>query len=157
MRKESRTVALLLAAFAAAALLLAMLPSLVKSEAGGRIVRAPFALLCHQIAERSVRIAGEPMSLCARCSGIFAGIFTGSLIALALRFRRIPGALAITFSIPLLIDGITQASGLRESFNGLRFATGIVAAAAAMVWVLGTIASGARESSQILDEPGAIG
>lgn len=39
-----------------------------------------FSWLCHQMRERSFLIKGEPLAVCARCLGIYAGIFVGSLV-----------------------------------------------------------------------------
>ena len=33
--------------------------------------------LCHQISGRSFQINGQPLSLCARCTGMYVGIFVG--------------------------------------------------------------------------------
>ena len=42
-------------------------PHLAKSIYGG------FALLCHQLPERSYFIAGHKFAVCARCTGLYAG------------------------------------------------------------------------------------
>jgi uncharacterized membrane protein len=42
-------------------------------------------------------------------------------------------------AIPMLIDGLTQLSGLRESTNPLRLVTGFVAAFAFGAWALSAI------------------
>jgi len=39
-----------------------------------------FDYLCHQIPGRSFWINGQPMAVCARCFGIYSGMFTGWLI-----------------------------------------------------------------------------
>jgi uncharacterized membrane protein len=44
--------------------------------------------LCHQIVERSFQINGQPVSLCARCTGMYVGIFIGLAYQLALGRRR---------------------------------------------------------------------
>src|ERR1043165_9302763 len=36
-----------------------------------------FAALCHQIPERSFYLAGQPLAVCARCFGIYAGFALG--------------------------------------------------------------------------------
>src|SRR5437868_1280699 len=43
--------------------------------------RAPFQLLCHGIASHSFSIAGTAMPICARCTGIYAGLLLGILFS----------------------------------------------------------------------------
>lgn len=44
--------------------------------------------ICHQRPERSYQIAGQPMPVCARCSGLYAGAPLGLLVAWAWPGRR---------------------------------------------------------------------
>ncbi|MBN2045096.1 MAG: DUF2085 domain-containing protein [Anaerolineales bacterium] len=44
--------------------------------------------LCHQISSRSFQINGQPVSLCARCTGMYVGIFVGLAYQLILGRRR---------------------------------------------------------------------
>lgn len=39
-----------------------------------------FSGLCHQIPERSFWINGQPMAVCSRCFGIYAGFFLGWML-----------------------------------------------------------------------------
>lgn len=41
-----------------------------------------FSDLCHQIAERSFWLNGQPMAVCSRCLGIYSGFLTGLLLML---------------------------------------------------------------------------
>ena len=81
------------------------------------------------------------MPICARCTAIWGGLFLGSAI-FALFWRSIGnvplGALAVAV-LPLVIDGGTQAIGVRESTNGLRALTGAVAGVAFALWALATL------------------
>jgi hypothetical protein len=43
-------------------------------------VRLVYGQACHQIAERCFSIAGQPMAACARCAGVFAGLFLAGLL-----------------------------------------------------------------------------
>ena len=38
-----------------------------------------FSLICHQLSTRSFWIAGAPMGICARCTGVYVGLFCASL------------------------------------------------------------------------------
>ena len=93
--------------------------------------------LCHQISERSFKINGQPISLCARCTGMYMGAFLGILFQLGLGRRRtawpdkkilfVLGAFFVAFGI----DGTNSAaklflqhSLLYEPNNTLRLLTG---------------------------------
>lgn len=39
-----------------------------------------FGDLCHQIADRSFWLNGQPMAVCSRCLGIYSGLFIGLLV-----------------------------------------------------------------------------
>jgi uncharacterized membrane protein len=54
------------------------------------------------------------------CLGIFGALFLG------LARLTIPMPLRVIFVLPLLLDGFSQAFGLRRSNNALRFVTGLL-------------------------------
>jgi uncharacterized membrane protein len=92
---------------------------------------------CHQLPERSFRLNGRRMPVCARCTGIIIGNLIGEaacLIASGLnpysRFhiqRSINYCLIMSsFMIPLLLDGSIQFFTGYESNNPLRLVTGIL-------------------------------
>lgn len=99
--------------------------------------RAGFAV-CHQLPERTFAIAGQPLPLCARCSGTFLGALAG-MIVLTLRGRgragRLPGrehlAVLVLFVLAWAVDGANSfltffpdAPHLYEPNNLLRLVTG---------------------------------
>lgn len=78
---------------------------------------------CHQIPERSFFIAGHPFPLCARCTGILAGMV---IFPLFLLFKvEIPCFLSLLFIFPLVFDGGIQLIFCIMSNNIRRFLTGI--------------------------------
>lgn len=93
--------------------------------------------LCHQISERSFQINGQPISLCARCTGMYMGALVGILYQLGLGRRRTSWpdkkylvVLAIFFTA-FAIDGSNSAAKLflqhgllYEPNNTLRLLTG---------------------------------
>lgn len=92
---------------------------------------AAYRPFCHQKAERSLFIFGGQMTVCARCFGIYAGAFVGSLAAaIAIKKRDEARAISIYYVaaalLPLAIDGVTQLMGLRGSSEPLRLATGLL-------------------------------
>jgi uncharacterized membrane protein len=104
----------------------------------GKAVAVGFAI-CHRIAERSFQIEGLPLPLCARCTGIYLGVITGYLIAIArgrLRAGGLPrrGIIAplIGFGIVMGIDGLNSyiqlfpgTYGVYPASNVLRLVTGM--------------------------------
>lgn len=130
-----RILALTLLAFASlmvgGAVLVAMADSGLIAD-GGRLL---YRLTCHGLEHRSFFIDGAAMPICARCTGIWGGMAAASALVLAGAGRRprINLPIALIAVGPLVVDGVTQALGLRESFNLLRVATGLPAG---MVWTL---------------------
>jgi len=90
--------------------------------------------ICHQLAERSFCLAGVPLALCARCSGLVFGLWLGWFMA---GIQRGSGALLpanrlwIIAGVVLLVsDGFLNTIGLVSSPNWWRGLTGLVAGAA---------------------------
>jgi uncharacterized membrane protein len=103
--------------------------------------RLLFRLMCHGRPERCLELFGAPMPICARCTGIYLGLMAGLAAfwlvrSLSEKALRIATFIALT---PLAIDGLTQLSGLRESTNELRIATGLVAGLAFGLWILAVV------------------
>jgi len=79
---------------------------------------------CHRLPERSIKCFGLEKFFCSRCIGIFFGGIIG--IGFITFNVHIPISSAIVLIIPLIVDGLTQAAGLRESTNVLRLLTGVL-------------------------------
>ncbi|WP_413307338.1 DUF2085 domain-containing protein [Bacillus sp. 1P10SD] len=87
--------------------------------------------ICHQLEDRSLQISGETLSVCARDTGIYIGIFS-SLTYLHLTKRKkkitIP-TIKVSFfllllMVPMMIDGLGSYLHLFESDNIKRMVTG---------------------------------
>lgn len=110
------------------------------SGLSGKLTAVGYAI-CHQIIARSFLIGGDPMPLCARCTGIYLGVTTGWLlmqIAGRSRAAHMPGrGVAAVLSLAVVamgIDGINSylhlfpgGVGVYEPHNTLRVVTGIFA------------------------------
>lgn len=108
---------------------------------GPQWLRLPFRFLCHGIAERSLTLAGVPMPICARCTGIYAGVLAGltAFPLIPMLRESVMRVVAFAAVTPLAIDGLTQLVGLRESTNPLRLATGAAAGIAFGLWILSAV------------------
>ena len=103
--------------------------------------RLLFRFICHGRVERSLELFGVPMPICARCTGIYVGLLAGLMAYWLLRSvaEKTMRAVAFVAVTPLAIDGLTQLSGLRESTNELRIATGVIAGIAFGLWILSAV------------------
>ena len=113
--------------------------------------RLLFRPLCHGIVHRCLYVWGVPMPICARCTGIYAGMLGGILVfALAhawVRSKVMKVAMAVT-ALAMALDGGTQALRLRESTNTLRLATGIPLAFFFLLWALSVIEEGSGAAGE---------
>lgn len=106
----------------------------------GEAVRRAFSALCHQIPERSPHLAGSPVALCHRCSGVLAGLVLGIAVAPALarglRQRIARGAQAgwlVAAALPTAVDWLLGATGVWANTPASRLVTGALFGLAAGV------------------------
>lgn len=93
------------------------------------ILNSVGGLVCHQLPERTFEIGGHLLCVCARDTGIYIGILVGLLlVVMGRRERSGPPSLYLILAmiLPLILDGSTQALGLRTSTNQLRLVTGLL-------------------------------
>ena len=86
-------------------------------------------LICHRIPERTFKIRGHYFPVCSRCTGLYIGSFSYFIYVYFyyVNYDFILVLIATFMMIPTFLDGITQYLGLRESWNFLRFSTGLIA------------------------------
>ena len=149
-------VAAFLAAIPATILSAALLASWAIGAGASDRFRLLFRFLCHGLPQRSLELFGTTMPICARCTGIYAGLLAGVIVFVLIgrsRGARLssPAPFSAHFKpahfrtamlialLPMAIDGLSQAAGLRESTNALRIVTGVVAAFAFGLWVLSSV------------------
>ena len=103
--------------------------------------RLLFRMMCHGFAPRCLELWNVPMPICARCTGIYVGLFLGLALfcAFPIVHERALRMVMYAAATPMALDGLTQLAGLRESVNPLRIATGLVAGFAFGLWVLSAI------------------
>lgn len=103
--------------------------------------RLLFRLTCHGMEERCLWLWGVPMPICARCAAIYGGILAGVFAFAVVPWvrERVMRTFALLALVPLGLDGLSQMTGLRESTNPLRIATGLIAGFAFGLWILSAV------------------
>jgi uncharacterized membrane protein len=113
------------------------------------LLYALFDPVCHQIPERSFHLAGAPLAVCHRCSGLYLGFALG--IA---SWPRFPAAAAhllaqprwiVAFAVPLAADALFVANS-----QGSRFGTGLLAAFPVALLALAAASQLAASSTTVL-------
>jgi uncharacterized membrane protein len=124
------------------------------------LVYAAGAFVCHQRPERSFWLAGKPLPVCARCTGLYLSALAGGVLALTLS-RRSPAAthprwiLAVA-CIPTAATWIGEFAGLIHPSNLTRAIAAVpLGAAAAWVVVALLTASGKPEAGSRKPEAGS--
>ena len=87
-----------------------------------------FSKFCHQIPERSFEIAGHPLAVCARCTGIYFGFAVGVLVyplVRSLKRTDAPGRVWLLVAlVPTAIDFSLGFFGILENTHLSRLLTG---------------------------------
>ena len=153
MKRDTKIVLAFIAAIPTVILGAATLCTWAISQGASMRWRLLFRLMCHGKVERCVELFGAPMPICARCVGIYAGMLLGILAfwAVPLLREKVMRGVAFAAAAPLALDGLTQLTGLRESTNELRIATGVIAGLAFGLWILSAVERRKDASSHILD------
>ena len=141
MRRETLIAASVFAAIPLVMLSAALLCTWAVAHGASPMWRWPFRFTYHGIASRCYILWGVPMPICARCTAIYIGLFTGlaSFFAFPSVQERILRMLLVTSIGLMAIDGLTQLVHLRESTNDVRLATGLALGFTFGMWVLAAI------------------
>jgi len=95
-----------------------------------RFLYAAFSPTCHQIPSRCFYAFGNPVAVCARCLGIYAGFLLGAVIYPLINGLSKPSMpkakTLILLSIPIIMDAAGNLTGLWTSSNWVRLLTGII-------------------------------
>lgn len=88
--------------------------------------------ICHQLEERSLHVSGATLSVCARDTGIYIGIFSTVLYLHIVKRKSIISIptikvsfLLLFFMVPMIFDGLGSYTHLFQSNNVRRLITGI--------------------------------
>jgi len=94
------------------------------------LIYAVFSHVCHQIPERCFFIFGYPLTVCARCLGIYTGFFAGATLYPFIKgFSNLSLPKTKNFillSIPISIDTLGNLFYVWSTSDLLRFITGFI-------------------------------
>lgn len=106
----------------------------------GLTIYRAFSYVCHQIPERSFFIAGHQFAVCARCTGIYAGFTSATVLYPLLRSLRRTEAPARKWlflaAAPLAIDFTLGFLGIWQNTRSSRFTTGALLGAVSVFYVM---------------------
>lgn len=104
------------------------------------VIYRAFSFLCHQIPERSFHLEGHALGVCARCTGIYAGLAASVLFYPLLRSLKRAEAPAriwlVLACVPITIDFSLGFLGVWQNTHFSRFATGAIFGAVCALFVV---------------------
>ena len=110
------------------------------------VIRLAQAPACHQIPGRCLHLAGYPMSLCARCTGLALGFALGCAALLSLYLRmpeRAPAfpdrRLLAAAALPAAAEWLGELGGLWPSSSPVRAGVAVILGCAVCLFVLPAI------------------
>lgn len=141
-------VAAVVASLASVAALVAAPAALRSRSAAVRVAAAvPYVVgsrVCHQSAARSFSLAGSPLPVCARCTGLYAGVPLGILAGLVVTRRRTgpwpraPRLLAWA-ALPTVLSVFVERAGVAPAPGWVRAVLGAVLSGAAAFVIAGQL------------------
>ena len=109
-------------------------------ELGGQTIYQAFSSACHQIPERSFYVAGHPLAVCARCTGLYAGLAAGVLLfplVRPLRSAETPARLWLLIAAaPTVLDFSLGFFGIWQNTHYSRFVTGALLGSVAAFFIV---------------------
>jgi uncharacterized membrane protein len=143
VKRDSAIVAATLGAISTAILSASVACTWAVAHGASMRWRLLFRLFCHGIPERCFHVWDVPMPICARCTAIYVGLALAiaAFVVLPRLSERGARLLLLAAVVPLGVDGLTQLVRLRESTNGIRSATGLVAGMAFGLWSITAVES----------------
>ena len=104
------------------------------------VLYGAFHAVCHQIPERSFHVGEHALAVCARCTGIYAGVVLGALLyplVTSLRNREAPARVWLfAAALPTAADFALGVSGVWENTHLSRSLTGALLGAAASFFII---------------------
>jgi uncharacterized membrane protein len=132
-----------------------------RSSPWSGLAYAVYSPVCHQVAGRSLLCFGQPLAVCARCTGIYLGFLLGlGLYPLLRGWRRISlpaGRVFIIVSAPIMLDTAGNFLRLWQTPNAVRLATGVFWGTILPFYFIAGIADLfiSRQKNRLKSEPGS--
>ena len=92
-----------------------------------------FAFHCHRDPNRTLEFFGRRLPVCARCTGIYAGIVLGALVHAPAVSRRSLSWAAVGTAALLVADVVTESLAWRVPSLPVRLVTGLAFSSAAVL------------------------
>ena len=103
-----------------------------------------FAVVCHQLPERSYFILGHKLAVCSRCTGLYAGFALTLLLYPLLRPLRSvdwpPPVWLVLSTVPMTIDFGLTFLGIWENTHTSRLLTGMLLGSVSVFYVMPGVA-----------------
>ena len=103
-----------------------------------------FAVVCHQLPERSYFIFGHKLAVCSRCTGLYAGFALTLLLYPLLRPLRSvdwpPPVWLVLAAVPMAIDFGLTFLGIWENTHTSRLLTGLLLGSVSVLYVMPGVA-----------------
>lgn len=117
-----------------------------------RGIYGAFAVLCHQIPERSYFIDGHQFAVCARCTGVYGGftlmLLLYPLISSLKNTVTPPRSWLILSTVPLVVDVSVNFFGVWQNTHTSRLLTGALLGGVAVFYVMPGIMSLAARTKE---------
>jgi uncharacterized membrane protein len=85
-----------------------------------------YSKVCHQVDFKCITIEHESMLVCARCAGIYSGVFISVIFMLFRKVSKLNVNIFIVASIPLVADVFLTNLNVYNYSHPLAFITGLV-------------------------------
>lgn len=138
--KKVWLVALLLVMLWPAVMVAAPILSAFGNQSAAYPIYRFFSFLCHQQSDRSFHLLGYQFAVCARCFGVYFGLFFGFLVYPLLRrlddIEPPPRFWLILSTIPIGIDWTLGIFHIVENTHASRFITGMILGVACSIYLV---------------------
>ena len=100
-----------------------------------RLIDEAFRPLCHHMAGRVLVLSGQPMCVCSRCAGLYAGLAVGFLVGGPRLEGRTYARMVVVAIAAAVVDVVTQDAGLHAPYHPARLATGALLGWTTAAWM----------------------
>jgi uncharacterized membrane protein len=107
------------------------LPPVLKGNSGSAfslfLLHEFYHKACHQLPAKTISIFGAPLLVCARCTGIYAGMLLVLLSGFIFKFRRIPILFIFILCFPMFLDILRLNLQIAAYYKSIALLSGFLA------------------------------